>query len=118
MNLLCDRSDFLLQSVGGRPDGMENPDGVVFTWAGHCLVYGWIPEQCIVTKFTLARFRDICEDRNIRPCQYILVWSDLCLEILLIRNGYNITSIDPFTPLEDPDASIGSIQERLKSLGI
>ena len=76
MNILFDRSDFLLQRAGGRPYRMTNPDGVKFTWAGHYLVYGWIPVQYIVTNFTLARFRDVCEGRSIRPGQYFLVWSD------------------------------------------
>ena len=69
MNLLFDRSDFLLHSAGGRPYGTTNPDGVKFTWPSHYLVYGWIPVQCIVTTFTLAQFREICEGRNIRSGQ-------------------------------------------------
>lgn len=74
MRLLFDRSDLLLKCAGGRPYRSTNPDGVKFTWPSHYLVYGWIPVQCIVTNFTLARFRDVCKGRNIRPGQYFLLW--------------------------------------------
>lgn len=67
LGLLFDRSDFLLRSAEGRQYGAGNQDGVKFTWASHYLVYGWIPAQCIVTTFTLAKFRSVCEDCNIGP---------------------------------------------------
>ena len=76
LNLLFDRSDFLVQSAGGRPYSATSPNGVKFAWHGHYLVYGWIPVQCIVKIFTLAQFRDICEDRNIRPGQYLFLWAE------------------------------------------
>jgi len=77
LNLLFHRSDLLLQSVGGRPYKETNQDGVKFTWTNHYLVYGWIPARCIVTTFTLAEFRMVCEDRNIGQGQPLHVGSIL-----------------------------------------
>lgn len=71
LNLLYDRSDILVQCAGGRLYSTTNPNGIKFAWPSHYLVYGWIPVQCIVKLFTLAQFRDICKDRNIRPGQYL-----------------------------------------------
>lgn len=65
LNLLFDRSDFLVQSAGGSLDSVK------FAWQSHYLVYGWIPAQCVVKIFTLDQFRGICENRNIRPGQYL-----------------------------------------------
>ena len=67
MNLLLDRSDFLLQGAGGRAYSTTRPDGVKFTSRNYYVVYGWIPVQCIVTYFTLTRFRNICKERKIQP---------------------------------------------------
>lgn len=72
LNLLFDRSDFLVQGAGGRPYSATSPNGVKFAWHSHYLVYGWIPAQCVVKIFTLEQFRDICKNRNIRPGQYLL----------------------------------------------
>lgn len=117
MKLLFDRSDLLLHSVGGSSYKQTNPEGVRFTWAGHYLVYGWIPVQCIVTTFTLAQFRDICEGRNIRPGQ--LYGHILVSQISLIRRVDDVISVDPFTLLEDdPHDTIGSTQQYLGNLSI
>lgn len=78
LNLLYDRSDILVQCAGGRLYSTTNPNGIKFAWHSHYLVYGWIPVQCIVKLFTLAQFRDICKDRNIRPGQYLTYRQSSC----------------------------------------
>lgn len=65
LNLLFNRSNFLVQSAGGSLNSVK------FACQSHYLVYGWIPAQCIVRIFTRDQFRGICENRNIRPGQYL-----------------------------------------------
>ena len=59
------RSDFLVQQLGGKLFSPKNKDGVQFAWPGHYLVYGWVPPQCIVRSFTLEEFQTLCQQRNI-----------------------------------------------------
>lgn len=58
------RSDLLVQDLGGNPYSPKK-DSVDYAWAGHYLVYGWIPSQCIIKVFTLRQFQDRCQARNI-----------------------------------------------------
>jgi hypothetical protein len=59
------RSDFLIQQLGGKLFSPKNKDGVQFAWPGHYLVYGWVPPQCIMKSFTLEEFQALCQQRNI-----------------------------------------------------
>ncbi|KAL9104190.1 MAG: hypothetical protein Q9163_000842 [Psora crenata] len=98
LNLLFDRSDILVHTAGGKPYSARYPDGVHYAWHNHYLVYRWIPVQCIVKTFTLAKFRDICKNHNVQPDN--------------MRN-------DPFILLEEgPDASVGSILQDFENLGV
>lgn len=46
LNILWDRSDILVRQAGGNYY-KRHEDGVQNVWAGHYLVYGWIPAQCV-----------------------------------------------------------------------
>ena len=82
-------------------------------------MYDWIPVQCFVKIFTLAQFRDICEDRNIRPGQHLLVWTEPSPNLLLIRKIDNVMSIDLYILLEEgSDASVGLILQNMENLGV
>lgn len=67
LGLPFDRSDLLVRTAGGAAYSRKNPDGIKFTSHRHCLVYRWIPVQCIVRVFSLANFRRACKDRSIKP---------------------------------------------------
>ena len=72
--VLFDRSDSLVQRMGGETYGDKKPNGVHHAWPDHYLVYGWIPEQCIVKTFTLAQLQGACERQGIplgESCTYI-----------------------------------------------
>lgn len=64
------RSDHLVQQLGGNPYSPKK-DSVDYAWAGHYLVYGWIPSQCIIKVFTLRQFQDRCQERNILKGYYL-----------------------------------------------
>ncbi len=119
LNVLFDRSDFLVQSAGGKLYSRANPQGVQFAWPSHYLAYGWIPAQCIVKIFTLRQFRDICEDRDIQPGQYTVVSVERSPNLVLIREIDRVFSVDPYTLLEDAqNASLGPMTQDLENLTV
>lgn len=70
LNILWHQSDLLVQQAGGKVYNARHQDGVQFAWPRHCLVYGWIPAQCVIKTFTLQRFRQLCKERNIKEGQW------------------------------------------------
>jgi hypothetical protein len=61
-----DRSNALVSTLGGQTFSKKHQTGVNYAWGGHFLVYGWIPDQCILKTFTLAEFKTCCKRRNVR----------------------------------------------------
>lgn len=66
LNIPWQRSDILVQQRGGKCFSHQNPHGVNFAWAGHYLVYGWVPSQCVVATFDLRTFRQACSIRSVK----------------------------------------------------
>ena len=66
LNILYGRSDKLVAEAGGHCYSEEaHPEGVMFAWWQHYLVYGWIPTQCRLKTWTVAQFREACAKRDI-----------------------------------------------------
>jgi len=64
-NIPWGRSDDLVKLTGAKTYSAKHPDGVQYTWARQILVYGHVPARCLVAKFTIQRFCELCRERNI-----------------------------------------------------
>ncbi len=64
-NIPWGRSHELVVLSGGRTYSAKNPEGVQYAWSRQILVYGFVPAQCLVARFSIQRFHELCRERNI-----------------------------------------------------
>jgi hypothetical protein len=73
LNILWQQSDTLVREARGETYGATHEDRVKFAWPGHYLVYGWIPAQCVIQKYTAQRFQQLCKERSIKAARYLYI---------------------------------------------
>lgn len=64
-NIPWGRSHDLVVFSGGKTYSAKHPEGVQYAWSRQILVYGYVPAQCLVAKFTFQRFYELYRERNI-----------------------------------------------------
>jgi hypothetical protein len=72
-NIPWGRSNDLVMLTGGKTYSAKHPDGVKYAWSRQILVYGCVPTQCLVAKFTIQQFCELCRERNIRGMHLTLL---------------------------------------------
>ena len=70
LNILWERSDLLGQQARERVYSGKHENGVHFAWSAHFLVYGWIPAQCVIRRYTARMFLQLCKERSITKGWY------------------------------------------------
>jgi hypothetical protein len=72
-NIPWGRSHDLVELTGGKTYSAKHPDGVQYACSRQTLVYGYVPAHCLVAKFTIQRFCELCRERNIRGMHLTLL---------------------------------------------